>query len=156
MTNKEAVDVLRACADLFEGDEALEIKDAIAALQRPEPTGDLVSLEAVLDVLEKEVQHWCNCRMNGYCSVCQIWFSFKRAARALPRALSVAAVGARLMAAGIRLDICAYHWDDGDDMENHQHAGCVCNPKHGPPLPEAIAALLEEVENVVAKKFDRD
>ena len=95
MTNKEAANVLRRQVCVINGlpgaaDEAL--RHAIAALERPEPSGDLVSLEAVLNVLRTEVQHWCNCRINGYCSVCQIWFSFNRAARALPGALSVGEV----------------------------------------------------------------
>ena len=121
----------------------------IWAIAPTTPSGDLVSREAVLYMLRGLAEQPTREMLDD------VMEEMPSLVRALPSVLSVEKVGRRLEVAGVRLDICAYRWIDGDEMaasslremfRSWRHTGRVCNPKHGPPLPEALAALLAEVE----------
>lgn len=128
MTDGEAAEVLRRlaiqCGDGEPGGgvtqrEYLAMERAIEALERPEPSGDLVSLEAVQVAIEQQL----DILESGSPSS----FDLDGAIRALPRALSVAQAGKRL---------------EGDCVSvTYRRMTRVAAT-----LADAIAALLEEVE----------
>ncbi len=137
MTDKEAIDTLQSMVKAFSMDcrgpedtrdvDALQmaiarlkqpaLQMAIARLKQPAPAGDLVSLRAVLACVDPDVHGEKTAH----------WI--REDIRALPRHLSVAEVGRRLE---------AYDWVDVVLDEGPRRGG--------PTLPEALAALLTEIE----------
>jgi hypothetical protein len=130
MTDKEEADVLQALLDgTFGVDDAYDvIEHAIARLEQPAPTGDLVSLEAAEHVV-------ISAQIGRFEHVKKA----VAAIRALPRATSVDEVGQRLEANSVEgldcisIDVCGN--SDGDFWSVVRDT-----------LPEALAALLADVE----------
>ena len=147
MTDKEAAGFLKGRLGPTGGaGQSLEnigfqhaLRHAIAALERPEPRGDLVSLEAVLLEIDKI---WDS---HGWTSIAEATDGI----RALPRALSVGEVGARLEEwSSSYLTSC---YGQNRPREWKSTIGDITGPRasaYAPTLPETITALLKEVEDV--------